>query len=193
MFCGDVGERLRLTRLRGGELLAGAGGALLLVSLFLPWFGKVSPVCEPFPGYSCGRNFSAWDKLEVTLIVLLIAAVAGLAVAFFAARSDKTDWQITSAAIAVAIAFVSTLLVLYRILEPVGKLDPRVGLYLGLAACLAVTYGSWRAVRNQYPSEAAPPGRPRRASRRRSRSSSDSPRPTSGRERRRQRKARRSR
>lgn len=184
---------MRLDRLRGGDLLAGAGGALLAVALFLPWFGKVNPFCVPFPGYSCGRNFDALQAFGFTDLVLILTAASGLAVAFFAARSTKPDSQITSASLTVAVAFLATVLVLYRVFEPVGKLDPRAGLYLGLAACMAVTYGAWRAVRNPFPSKAGLPGRRRPASRRRSRSSSDSRRPRSGRERRRQRRERRSR
>jgi hypothetical protein len=184
---------LRLDRLRGGDLLAGAGGALLAVALFTPWFGKVNPFCEPFPGYSCGRNFDALQAFGFTDLVLILTAASGLAVAFFAARTTKTDTQITSASLAVPVALLATVLVLYRVFEPVGKLDTRFGLYLGLLACVAVTYGAWRAVRNQYPSTIAPRGRRRSASRRRSRSSSDSPRPRSGKERRRQRRDRRSR
>jgi hypothetical protein len=184
---------VRLDRLRGGDLLAGAGGALLAVALFVPWFGKVNPFCEPFPGYSCGRNFDALQAFGFTDLVLILTAAGGLAVAFFAARSTKTDTQITSAAMTVPVALLATLLVVYHVFEPVGKLDIRFGLYLGLLACVAVTYGAWRAVRNPNPATTARPGRRRPASRRRSPSSSDSPRPRSGRERRRQRRARRSR
>ncbi len=142
---------MRLDRLRGGDLLAGAGGALLGVSLFIPWFGKVNPFCEPFPGYSCGRNVDAMQAFGFTDLVLVLTAASGIAVAFLAARSDKTDSQITSASLTVAVAFLATLLVLYRVIEPVGKLDPRIGLYLGLAACIAVTYGAWRAMREPVP------------------------------------------
>jgi hypothetical protein len=177
-----------LERLRGGDLLAGAGGALLAVTLFIPWFGKVNPFCEPFPGYSCGRNFDALQAFGFTDLVLIATAAAGIAVAVFAARSTKPDAQITSAALTVPVAFLASLLVLYRVFEPVGKLDPRAGLYLGLVACLAVTYGAWRAVGNPNPSTAVQQGRRRSASRRRSPSSSDSPRPRSGRERRRRRR-----
>ena len=184
---------MRLDRLRGGDLLAGAGGVLLGVALFAPWFGKVNPFCEPFPGYSCGRNYDALQAFGFTDLVLVLTAVSGVAVAVFAARSDKTDFQVTSASLTVVLAFLATVLVLYRVLEPVGKLDTRFGLYLGLAACLAVTYGAWRAIRNPNPSRAALPSRRRPASRTRSRSSSDSRRPRSGKERRRQRRARRSR
>jgi hypothetical protein len=159
--------------LRGGELLAGAGGLLLAVTMFLPWFGKVNPFCTPFPGYACGRNFDAWKAFGFTDLVLFAAAAAGVGMAALASASSKTDALITSASLTVPVAFLATLLVLYRVLEPVGKLDTRYGLYLGLGASAAVTYGSWRAVRNERPSRVARPSRRRPASQRRSRSSSD--------------------
>jgi hypothetical protein len=155
---------MRLDRLRGGELLAGAGGALLAVALFLPWFGKVSPYCVPLPGHSCGRNVSAWEAFGFTDVVLLFAAIAGIAMAIAGAKS-KTDSQITSASMTVPIGFLASLLVLYRVFEPVGNLDLRFGLFLGLASCLAVTYGSWRAVRNERPSRVARATRRRPAAR----------------------------
>ena len=155
---------MRPDRLREGELLAGGGGALLAVALFLPWFGKVSPYCVPLAGYSCGRNFDAWRAFVFTDIVLALAAVAGIGMAALAAASAKTDAPITSAALTVPVALLATVLVLYRVLEPVGKLDPRYGLFVGLVACLAITYGSWHAVRNERPSRVTRPDRLRSAS-----------------------------
>jgi hypothetical protein len=163
---------MRLDRLRGGDALAGAGGLLLLIAMFLPWFGKVSPFCVPLQGHSCGRNFDAWKAFEITDVILLAAALAGIAVAFFAGSSPKTDAQITSASIAAPVAALATVLVLYRVIDPVGKLDTRYGLYIGLAACAATTYGCWRAIRNDGPSRVARRPRPRSASRTRSPSSS---------------------
>ena len=154
-------------------MLAGAGGVLLAVTMFLPWFGKVNPYCTPLTGYSCGRNFDAWKAFGFTDLVLFAAAIAGVGMAVLASASSKTDALITSASMTVPVALVATLLVLYRVLEPVGKLDTRYGLFLGLGACAAVTYGSWRAVRNERPSRVARPSRRRPASQRRSRSSSD--------------------
>jgi hypothetical protein len=164
---------VRLDRLRGGELLAGAGGALLAVTMFLPWFGKVSPYCVPLAGYSCGRNFDAWKAFGFTDVILFAAALAGVGMAVLASANSKTDAAITSACFTVPIAVLATLLVVYRVLEPVGKMDTRYGLFLGLGACAAVTYGSWRAVRNERPSRVARPPRRRPASQRQSRSSSD--------------------
>ena len=153
-------------------MLAGAGGALLLVALFFPWFGKVSPFCEPLPGFECGRNFDGWSKLpELSLVLLVLAALAGLAVAI-AGASPKTDAAVASAALTAPVATVATLLVLYHVLDPVGSLDTRYGAFLGLAACAAITYGSLRAMRDERPPAAAQRDRPRSASLTRSRSSS---------------------
>ncbi len=146
-------------------MLAGAGGALLFVTLFLPWFGKVSPFCVPLTGHSCGHDFDAWKVFDFTDVVLLAAALCGLVMAVLAGASSKTDTQITSACLTVPIGLLATVLVFYRVFEPVGKLEPRFGLFLGLAACMAITYGSWRAVRNERPSTVARPARQRSASR----------------------------
>jgi hypothetical protein len=178
---------MRLDRLRSGELLAGGGGILLLGSMFLPWFGKVSPFCTPFPGYSCGHDFDAWEAFGFTDVVLLLAALCGIAMAL-AGTNSKTDTQITSASLTVPVALLATLLVVYRLADPIGSKDLRVGIFIGLLGCAAVTYGSWRAVGNEQPSSVIRQSRSRRASRTRSRSSSDSPRPRSGTERRRRRR-----
>ena len=178
--------------MRGGELLAGAGAALLFAAMFMPWFGKVNPFCTPLPGYACGRNVSAWGAFGVTDYVLLLTALAGATVAL-AGTNAKTDSQITSASLTVPLAFLATLLVLYRLIDPVGKLDLRYGTFVGFVACLAVTYGAWRAVRNDHPSRVSRPDRKRPASRTRSPSSSGSRRQRSERARRRRRRAPRSR
>jgi hypothetical protein len=158
---------VRLDRLRGGETLAGAGGVLLIGFMFLPWFGKTSRFCVPLPGYSCGHDFDAWQVFGLTDKLLLLAAIAGLAVAVLAASSPKTDTQITSAAMTVPVALLATVVVGYRMLNPVGQLDLRIGVYLGFVACLAITYGAWRAVRNDQPSTVVRRDRRRPASRKR--------------------------
>jgi hypothetical protein len=183
---------VRFDRLRGGELLAGAGGAVLLGAMFLPWFERVKHFCTPLSGFPCGRNFSAWSAFDFTDYVLLLTALAGVAVAL-AGTNAKTDSQITSASLTAPLGFLATVLVLYRVFEPPGKLDVRFGIFIGLVACGAVTYGAWRAVRNEKPSRVIRQARRRPASRTRSRSSSDSPRPRSGTARRRRRRAPRSR
>ena len=151
---------MRLTRLRGAEQLAAFGGGLLLIAMFMPWFGKVSPFCTPLAGHHCGHNFDAWQVFGFTDWVLFASAIGGLVVAFTAA-GPKSDAAITSACLTVPVAALATLLTLFRVIDPVGKLDPRYGLYVGLVASAAVTFGSWRAVRDDAPSRVALPARRR--------------------------------
>lgn len=124
---------MRLDRLGSGEALAGAGGLLLLVALFLPWFDQAN----------------AWEAFDVVDVILFGAALAGISVGIVTAVNAKTDAPVASAALAVPVGFLASVLVLYRVLNPVADLDRRFGLFLGLVASLAVTYGCWRAVRDE--------------------------------------------
>jgi hypothetical protein len=124
---------VRLERLSGGDWLAGAGGALLLLALFLPWFGDAD----------------AWQAFDVTDVILLLAALAGIGVAVFGAANSKTDVPITSGALTAPVGALATLLVLYRLIDPVAGLDRKIGLYLGLLAAGWITYGAWRSIRDE--------------------------------------------
>ena len=61
-------------RLDAGSIVAAAGAALLMVSLFLDWYGEDD------------EGFSAWTIFEV--IDLLLAAIALLAISTFLSRAE---------------------------------------------------------------------------------------------------------
>ena len=117
-------------RIRSSELAAGAGGALLLASLFLPWFG----------------DRSAWQSLAVADIVLCLAAAVAIWLPFAAAASEKTDVPIVVSALTALGGLVGLLVVCFRLLDPVGDAGRDFGLYLALAASLLVAAGGWRAM-----------------------------------------------
>src|SRR3954471_7027219 len=60
------------TRLSYGAVAAGIGGAVLLVSLFLPWYS--------YSGYYSSGSRSGWESAKFIDIVLLV--ISGLAIAF---------------------------------------------------------------------------------------------------------------
>jgi len=65
-----------LRRLRAGEWVAAAAGALLIVSLFLPW-------------YEAGRfDVSAWEAFAVVDVLLLLAGALGLGVLVITASQE---------------------------------------------------------------------------------------------------------
>jgi hypothetical protein len=159
---------MRLDRLRGGEALAGGGGTLLLVALFLPWFGRDATFCIALAGFPCPGpvSLTPWEAFSVVDVLLLIAALSGIGVAVLTAANAKTDVPVTSAALAVPIGLLATILVAYRVLEPVGELHRKVGLFVGLLASAAIMYGCWCAIRDEG-TGGAPPAPRRSALRRR--------------------------
>ena len=122
-------------RLRWSEALAGLASALLLASLFLPWFGP--------------SDVTAWEAFALIDLLLLGAAALGLFMAFAAAAYTKPDVPITTEALSVVVGVVATLLVIFRLIDPVNGATREVGLYIGLAGALGLLIGAWGAVRSE--------------------------------------------
>ncbi len=120
-------------RVRRGELVAGMGGVVLLISLFLPWF-------EP------GR--SGFDSLAVADLLVAAAALTAIALPLLSAGNEKTDVPIVAATVAVIGSLVAIAIVAYRLLDPVGG-GRESGLYLALAAALVTLAGSYSAMADE--------------------------------------------
>jgi hypothetical protein len=129
---------LRLARLRTGEWIAGVAGVVLLVVMFLRWYQIDA------------RSIDAWEAFSVTDIFLAAAAIAGILTAVLTAANTKPDAPITWEAGTVLVAFIATVLVLYRLLDPPGDLTRCYGLYLGLVVVLVVLVGAFLAERDEY-------------------------------------------
>ena len=63
-----------------------------------------------------------------------------------AAASEKTDVPIVVSALTALAGAVGLLIVLYRVLDPVGTAGRDYGLLVALAASLLVLAGGWRAM-----------------------------------------------
>ena len=118
------------------------------MSLFLTWYD---------PGVSGWEAFSVADILFALTGLL---AVAGLVVES-ADRTHATSIALLS--ITLLVAFVASLAAIYRTLDPPGDgLERALGAWLGLAGCLGVLVGIFRAMRDEGP-ERRSPERERRA------------------------------
>jgi hypothetical protein len=132
---------MNLGRLTRAELVAIGGGILLAISVFLPWFGTKGD------GEIDGNQgtFSAWDTLSVTRILLLLAAIAPLVLAYIIARDHALSWPRGEMTAVIAIAALG--LVLYNGLAArPGTSNSLVGLkygwYLALIGALLMLGGS---------------------------------------------------
>src|SRR3954453_5726820 len=124
---------MRLTRIRPAEVLTGVCGLVLLIALFLPWF----------------EDADAWEAFTVVDFLLALIAAAAIALPGICASNVKTDAPITASSLTVIGAVVASILVLYRLLDPVGDGSRKIGLYLGAIASLGIAVASWRAVSDE--------------------------------------------
>ena len=127
-------------RLRVGEWLAGIGGAALLVSLFLDWYGGAT----------------GWRSFSVVDVLLALAGVLAVGLAAVTAAHKAGAVPIALASLLGSASMVSLLLVVWRVLDPPGTEGGRdAGLWIGLAACAAMVAGAFAAMKDERYPEAA--------------------------------------
>ena len=135
------------SRLTTGDIIAGVGGIVLLISLFLPWYG----VSVDVAGFSASESGSGWEALGFIDILLFLISVA--AIAIVAARAaGALPADIPAPVILLGLGGLALLLVLFRIIDiPVDgdipdevDLSRKLGIFIALIAAAAVTYGGWR-------------------------------------------------
>lgn len=168
-----------MSRLRGGELLALGGAVLLLVALFLPWFGAqlplgttdysigrpgAMPLDEPLPEEPGATLYayvdagavthSGWNSLGWLVLAVAAAAIATAAWLVIANVARRRVSQIVAANVVGAVIGAVALVVLsLRALVfqpgPNDLVDLRYGAWLGLAGALALTIGAWWALADE--------------------------------------------
>lgn len=130
-----------LRRLRAGEWIAGLGGAALLVSLFLPWYGGAARGLTTVTG---------WQSLAVLDVLLALAALGALALPVVTAAQRVPAVPIALASLVTMEGLLAAALVLVRVGFVPGEADGREwGLWLGLAGALAILAGGAAAMRDE--------------------------------------------
>lgn len=142
---------------RVGEVLAGAFGGLLLISLFLPWYRR-TVLCEQAP---CPQpEATAFEAFAVLDVFLVLVALAGLGLLALEVTQRTPAVPTAWSAVATPLALIASVLVVVRLLAPPGTADDPVFALLGLAACIGLTAGCFLSMRNDRPrahsSEAVP-------------------------------------
>jgi hypothetical protein len=120
--------------LDAGAVVATAGAVLLLVSLFLDWYGDD------------GEGFSAWTLFEV--IDLLLATIALLAISTFLSR--EVDSRLPQAPLlllgAAALVLTSSQLIDQPPAVALSEFDLKTGAWLALAGSALLLAGAFLSV-----------------------------------------------
>ena len=108
---------MELSRLRQGELVAGLGGVVLLVVMFLDWYAAGGQTEFQGQDIEISLGFNAWQAFSITDLILALTAVAGVGLAVLTAARRSPALPVAASVITTALGALATLLVLYRILN----------------------------------------------------------------------------
>ena len=150
------------SKLKTGDIIAVVGGVLLIVSLFLDWFGAGSalgtselqsiglPDPSSFPGgdrLPKAPNVDGWDSLGFMAFALLLTGLVAVKQAGIRVAGLKTKGPFPIAALTTALGGVAMTLILWRIFAPVGGGDLKAGIFLALISTAAIGAGGYLAAR----------------------------------------------
>jgi hypothetical protein len=145
-----------LNRLTQGEKIAGVSAILLFIFMFFDWYGvTISGGGETI---NLGGGGNAWDALDFIPILLLIAIIATVAVVVIEATDNDVELPVHGAAIITVVGVVSTLLILFRIIDTptfasIGGVSAegsvKFGIFLSLIAAAGMAFGGWRTMQEE--------------------------------------------
>jgi hypothetical protein len=145
--------------MRRAEPIAGLGGILLLVSLFLPWYaidpglafdGDTLVLAQG--GGLAVIDVTGWQAFTVIDILLALLALLAIFVPVISVTTSGPAKSIGIAVIASATGWLAILLVGIRLLDPPGTnsaVDLRYGAWLALAGAILAWVGSWLSMRDE--------------------------------------------
>ena len=131
-------------RLSSTELIATAGGLLLIISIFLPWYGTDSS--NPNVRIDGGTGtFSCWDVHPILRWLLLLAGIAPFILAYIIVRGHQLSWARGELTAVVAIAALGLLLFNAfggRPGDPNSAVNLEWGWFVALLGILLMLFGS---------------------------------------------------
>jgi hypothetical protein len=145
-----------LRRLRTGEWIAGAAGLVLLVALFLPWYGGEagSPPPAGWTAYAPledgAASLTGWQSLGALDVVLFVVALAALAIPVVTATERTPAIPLGLQSLTTLAGILALVLVLIRVLNmPDWAVEREWGLWLALVATLGLVIGAFIAIRDE--------------------------------------------
>ena len=133
------------TKLTWHEFLAMAGGALLAISLFLPWYSVENRRGTIGSGDRGPGDFTGWEVHDIQRWLLLGAAAAPFILAYIVLRGHKLSWARGEMTAVTSIAAFG--LIVYGGLidkpgEPKGLIGLKYGWIIALIGVIAMLVGS---------------------------------------------------
>jgi hypothetical protein len=159
---------MKLSRVRSADWVAGIGGLVLFVSLWLKWYGIDGGALTDGPtvaaiGTTPIPSITAWQAFSEIDVLLALFALPAIGVPISAALSKGPAAPVAFTVIASCASFLAVLLVLFRLLDQPGSNElvaVRYGAWIGLAGAVLAFVGSWLAMADEHTPGAVPPQLP---------------------------------
>jgi hypothetical protein len=133
------------TKLTWHEILAMAGGALLAIGLFLPWYSVENKRGMIGNGLRGPGDFTGWEVHDIQRWLLIAAAAAPLILAYIVVRGHKLSWargEITAVTSIAAFGLIMYAGIIDKPGEPKGLIGLKYGWILSLLGVIAMLVGS---------------------------------------------------
>ena len=141
-------------RLSQGELIAGIGGFVLLIDLWFKWYGVSVNTGGLLKNFNIGVSANAWQAFSLIDIILFLVALIAIGVAVMRGLNRMPEMPYPPSTLVAVAGGIALLLIIFRIIDtPVDThgvngidVSRKIGVWIGLLAAAAVTYGGWSAM-----------------------------------------------
>jgi hypothetical protein len=145
-----------ISRLRRADQIIGGGAIAFFIFLFFfHWYGISSNISST-SGLNVNVSRSGWDTFTNSRWIWLLTIIVALGVVFVTATQRQVESPVGPGVIVAGLGALSTILILYRIIHhPTASasfgsvhtsLGIKIGIWLGLIASGALTYGGYLAM-----------------------------------------------
>jgi uncharacterized membrane protein len=139
---------VKLTRLRIGELVVLLGAVCVIVALTLPWYE------------SSQGKLSAWSTFGFGVVLLIVAAAAGLVLVLATVTERSTALPVAAAVWSTLFGALGVVAAIVRVLErPQHAFSLCAGAWLALVGVVLILLGSWESMRDER-TKLYPPANP---------------------------------
>lgn len=142
-----------MDRLSQGEQISAGAAILLIISLFLKWFGIDVPEGSVL-GEGFDESSSGWASQNTLDIYLLILAAFALAPAILT-LTDGGDIPMVSGAATFLLGVIGSIMTIYVLLDAPDGVDRGIGLFLAVIAVIGVTVGGYLTMQDEGSSDYA--------------------------------------